>query len=151
MARFDLNQAVGNLLATPEGDLAYLDYGMMSEAPPRARFALIAHIVHLVNRDYQVRLSAPGQSGHMSYAPVHVTALSCHLPWSLTPSAQQFHGAHKPQGSAADRFQCAGPMIRWSQDVQSGKHTHIWILLSEPLIDVADCCLKAAKMAIGLS
>ena len=45
---------IGNLLATPEGDLAYLDFGMMSEAPPRARFALIAHIVHLVNRDYDV-------------------------------------------------------------------------------------------------
>lgn len=42
----------GNLLATKEGDLVYLDFGMMSEAPPSARYALIAHIVHLVNRDY---------------------------------------------------------------------------------------------------
>ena len=43
----------GNLLATPEGKLAYLDFGMMSEAPEYARYAIIAHVVHLVNRDYQ--------------------------------------------------------------------------------------------------
>jgi len=42
----------GNLLATRSGDLVYLDFGMMSEAPAAARYALIAHVVHLVNRDY---------------------------------------------------------------------------------------------------
>ena len=42
----------GNLLATPEGDLCYLDFGMMAEAPAYARTAIIAHVVHLVNRDY---------------------------------------------------------------------------------------------------
>lgn len=42
----------GNLLATREGDLVYLDFGMMSEAPEYARYAIIAHVVHLVNRDY---------------------------------------------------------------------------------------------------
>lgn len=42
----------GNLLATTQGDLVYLDFGMMSEAPPSARYAIIAHVVHLVNRDY---------------------------------------------------------------------------------------------------
>lgn len=41
------------MLATPEGNLAYLDFGMMSEAPEYARYAIIAHVVHLVNRDYQ--------------------------------------------------------------------------------------------------
>jgi predicted unusual protein kinase regulating ubiquinone biosynthesis (AarF/ABC1/UbiB family) len=30
----------------------YLDFGMMSEAPPSARYAIIAHVVHLVNKDY---------------------------------------------------------------------------------------------------
>lgn len=44
----------GNLLATRSGDLVYLDFGMMSEAPATARYAIIAHIVHLVNRDYLV-------------------------------------------------------------------------------------------------
>ncbi|PKA51630.1 putative aarF domain-containing protein kinase [Apostasia shenzhenica] len=43
----------GNLLATPEGRLAFLDFGMMSETPEQARFAIIGHIVHLVNRDYE--------------------------------------------------------------------------------------------------
>ncbi|KAE9603195.1 putative cadmium-transporting ATPase [Lupinus albus] len=43
----------GNLLATPEGKLAFLDFGMMSEAPEDARFAIIGHVVHLVNRDYE--------------------------------------------------------------------------------------------------
>lgn len=42
----------GNLLATTSGDLVYLDFGMMSEAPPSARYAIISHVVHLVNRDY---------------------------------------------------------------------------------------------------
>eukprot|EP00887_Chlorella_sp_A99_P005015 scaffold4.g5015.t1 len=42
----------GNLLAAPDGDLVYLDFGMMSEAPQSARYAIIAHVVHLVNRDY---------------------------------------------------------------------------------------------------
>eukprot|EP00890_Picochlorum_soloecismus_P001229 jgi/Picsp_1/2106/NSC_05571-R1_uncharacterized aarf domain-containing protein kinase chloroplastic-like len=42
----------GNLLATTGGDLVYLDFGMMSEAPRSARHAIIAHVVHLVNRDY---------------------------------------------------------------------------------------------------
>ncbi|CAL0306184.1 unnamed protein product [Lupinus luteus] len=43
----------GNLLATPEGKLAFLDFGMMSEAPEEARFAIIGHVVHMVNRDYE--------------------------------------------------------------------------------------------------
>ncbi|PSC69892.1 putative aarF domain-containing kinase chloroplastic [Micractinium conductrix] len=42
----------GNLLATTAGDLVYLDFGMMSCAPESARYAIIAHVVHLVNRDY---------------------------------------------------------------------------------------------------
>jgi len=42
----------GNLLACTNGDLVYLDFGMMSEAPSDARYAIIAHVVHLVNRDY---------------------------------------------------------------------------------------------------
>jgi len=43
----------GNLLATPDGRLAFLDFGMMSETPPTARYAIINHVVHLVNRDYE--------------------------------------------------------------------------------------------------
>ncbi|CAK8541274.1 unnamed protein product [Lathyrus sativus] len=43
----------GNLLATPDGRLAFLDFGMMSETPEDARSAIIGHVVHLVNRDYE--------------------------------------------------------------------------------------------------
>ncbi|AKG24249.1 ABC1 kinase family protein [Calothrix sp. 336/3] len=42
----------GNLLATPEGKLAYLDFGMMSEIQPPQRYGLIEAIVHVVNRDF---------------------------------------------------------------------------------------------------
>ncbi|XP_047966904.1 protein ACTIVITY OF BC1 COMPLEX KINASE 3, chloroplastic-like [Salvia hispanica] len=43
----------GNLLATPDGKLAFLDFGMMSETPEQARSAIIGHVVHMVNRDYE--------------------------------------------------------------------------------------------------
>jgi predicted unusual protein kinase regulating ubiquinone biosynthesis (AarF/ABC1/UbiB family) len=36
--------------AAGDGALVYLDFGMMSEAPAYARFAIMAHVVHLVNR-----------------------------------------------------------------------------------------------------
>ncbi|MDF5720616.1 MAG: AarF/ABC1/UbiB kinase family protein [Rhizonema sp. PD37] len=42
----------GNLLATFDGQLAYLDFGMMSEIKPQQRYGLIEAIVHLVNRDF---------------------------------------------------------------------------------------------------
>jgi predicted unusual protein kinase regulating ubiquinone biosynthesis (AarF/ABC1/UbiB family) len=42
----------GNLLATPDGKLAYLDFGMMSEVQPAQRYGLIEAIVHVVNRDF---------------------------------------------------------------------------------------------------
>ncbi|BAY16067.1 ABC-1 domain-containing protein [Anabaenopsis circularis NIES-21] len=43
----------GNLLATPDGKLAYLDFGMMSEIQPPQRYGLIEAIVHVVNRDFE--------------------------------------------------------------------------------------------------
>lgn len=43
----------GNLLATPDGKLAYLDFGMMSEVTPAQRYGLIEAVVHLVNRDFE--------------------------------------------------------------------------------------------------
>jgi predicted unusual protein kinase regulating ubiquinone biosynthesis (AarF/ABC1/UbiB family) len=42
----------GNLLAMPDGRLAYLDFGMMSEIEPYQRYGLIEAVVHLVNRDF---------------------------------------------------------------------------------------------------
>lgn len=43
----------GNLFATPDGKLAYLDFGMMSEVKPHQRYGLIEAVVHLVNRDFE--------------------------------------------------------------------------------------------------
>ncbi len=43
----------GNLLATPDGKLAYLDFGMMSEVQAPQRYGLIEAIVHVVNRDFE--------------------------------------------------------------------------------------------------
>ncbi len=42
----------GNLLATRDGKLAYLDFGMMSQVKPYQRYGLIEAVVHLVNRDF---------------------------------------------------------------------------------------------------
>lgn len=43
----------GNLLATPDGKLAYLDFGMMSEIRVDQRYGLINAIVHIVNREFE--------------------------------------------------------------------------------------------------
>ncbi|PMB04574.1 hypothetical protein CI594_04435, partial [Fischerella thermalis CCMEE 5196] len=43
----------GNLLATRDGKLAYLDFGMMSEIKLPQRYGLIEAIVHVVNRDFE--------------------------------------------------------------------------------------------------
>jgi len=43
----------GNLLATRDGKLAYLDFGMMSEVKPYQRYGLLEAVVHLVNRDFE--------------------------------------------------------------------------------------------------
>ena len=43
----------GNLLATRDGKLAYLDFGMMSEVKAYQRYGLIEAVVHMVNRDFE--------------------------------------------------------------------------------------------------
>jgi len=43
----------GNLLATLDGKLAYLDFGMMSEVKSPQRYGLIEAVVHMVNRDFE--------------------------------------------------------------------------------------------------
>jgi predicted unusual protein kinase regulating ubiquinone biosynthesis (AarF/ABC1/UbiB family) len=42
----------GNLLAMPNGKLAYLDFGMMSRVKKYQRYGLIEAVVHMVNRDF---------------------------------------------------------------------------------------------------
>ncbi|MGK7903300.1 MAG: ABC1 kinase family protein [Hormoscilla sp.] len=43
----------GNLLASPDGKLVYLDFGMMSQVKNYQRYGLIEAVVHLVNRDFE--------------------------------------------------------------------------------------------------
>ncbi|KAK3405415.1 hypothetical protein EUGRSUZ_K01624 [Eucalyptus grandis] len=50
---FHVDPHPGNLLATLDGKLAFLDFGIMSETPEDARLAIIGHVVHLVNWDYK--------------------------------------------------------------------------------------------------
>eukprot|EP01038_Epipyxis_sp_PR26KG_P010580 gene10580-14211_t len=47
----------GNLLQTPSGELAYLDFGMMAEVPAEKRFALIGTVLGLVNKDFGLVIS----------------------------------------------------------------------------------------------
>ena len=42
----------GNLMATRDGRLAVLDYGLMAEIEPRQMDSMVASIIHLANRDF---------------------------------------------------------------------------------------------------
>ena len=43
----------GNLLATADGKLVYLDFGMMSEVEGYQRYGILEAVIHLVNRDFR--------------------------------------------------------------------------------------------------
>ena len=43
----------GNLLATADGKLVYLDFGMMSEVVGYQRYGILEAVIHLVNRDFR--------------------------------------------------------------------------------------------------
>jgi predicted unusual protein kinase regulating ubiquinone biosynthesis (AarF/ABC1/UbiB family) len=43
----------GNLFATPQGQMAYIDFGMMDQLDQSAKESLVDAIVHLINKDYQ--------------------------------------------------------------------------------------------------
>lgn len=43
----------GNLIRTPEGRLAILDFGLMTEITDNQKFGMIEAISHLVHRDYE--------------------------------------------------------------------------------------------------
>ena len=50
---FHADPHAGNLLATADGRLCYLDFGMMSYLEERQRLSIIEAVVHLVNRDFE--------------------------------------------------------------------------------------------------
>ncbi|KAJ8612860.1 hypothetical protein CTAYLR_002033 [Chrysophaeum taylorii] len=49
---FHADPHAGNLLATEDGRLCYLDFGMMSYLEENQRLSIIEAVVHLVNRDF---------------------------------------------------------------------------------------------------
>lgn len=49
---FQADTHLGNLLATRDGSLTYLDFGMMSMVEPKQRYGIIEAVVHMVNRDF---------------------------------------------------------------------------------------------------
>jgi predicted unusual protein kinase regulating ubiquinone biosynthesis (AarF/ABC1/UbiB family) len=44
----------GNLFATPEGQMAYIDFGMMDQLDESTKETLVDAVVHLVNQDYEI-------------------------------------------------------------------------------------------------
>jgi len=48
----------GNLLRTPEGKLAYLDFGMMAEVPSSKRYAMVGAVLGLVNKDISLTINS---------------------------------------------------------------------------------------------
>lgn len=42
----------GNLFATPEGQMAYIDFGMMDQLDETTKETLVDAVVHLINKDY---------------------------------------------------------------------------------------------------
>ena len=49
---FHADPHAGNLLATDDGKLCYLDFGMMSYLDEAQRLSIVEAVVHLVNRDF---------------------------------------------------------------------------------------------------
>jgi aarF domain-containing kinase len=43
----------GNLIRTPDGRLAILDFGLMTEIDDNIKFGMIEAISHLIHRDYE--------------------------------------------------------------------------------------------------
>jgi predicted unusual protein kinase regulating ubiquinone biosynthesis (AarF/ABC1/UbiB family) len=63
----------GNLLKTKRGELAYLDFGLVSEIPPSVMDAIICATVHLMNRAYTALASDfPGLALMSEVMLVHI-------------------------------------------------------------------------------
>lgn len=91
---FHADTHLGNLLAAPNGNLCYLDFGMMSEVEPQQRYGIIEAVVHIVNRDFDalgklyVRLGF--LPAHTNLKPI-VEALNQSLPDVLGASVGELN------------------------------------------------------------
>jgi len=84
----------GNLLATPDGSLCYLDFGMMSTLTRDQSYGIILAIVNLVNRDWPSLVSLYKKLGLLSQdedeQPI-VDAFNRALPDVLDASVGEFN------------------------------------------------------------
>ncbi len=84
----------GNLLAMPNGKLAYLDFGMMSYVQPHQRYGIINAVVHIINRDFEELVQDYIQLGFLpsdvDVAPIAL-ALSRVFQDALTASIAEFN------------------------------------------------------------
>jgi len=64
---FHADPHAGNLLATPDGRLCYLDFGMMSYAAAAQRNGFLLAVVHIVNRDWGALVSVYQKLGFIPY------------------------------------------------------------------------------------
>jgi predicted unusual protein kinase regulating ubiquinone biosynthesis (AarF/ABC1/UbiB family) len=56
----------GNLFATPEGQMAYIDFGMMDQLEQSAKEGLVDAVVHLINQDYPALAKDFAQLGFLT-------------------------------------------------------------------------------------
>lgn len=61
---FHADPHAGNLLATPDGKLCYLDFGMMSYVESNQRYGIIEAVIHLVSHLFLTQ-GWHGAGGHM--------------------------------------------------------------------------------------
>lgn len=64
---FHADPHAGNLLATPDGRLCYLDFGMMSYADAAQRNGFLLAVVHIVNRDWAELVRVYQKLGFIPY------------------------------------------------------------------------------------
>lgn len=92
----------GNLLRTPDGRLAYLDFGMMGQIDERVRNALMTATLHLVNREYGRYGTKSGTTGHRTARRRHWAACLCErAACSSSPEHQVAHLSADWQDSLA--------------------------------------------------
>mmetsp|Transcript_39872 Transcript_39872/g.158630 ORF Transcript_39872/g.158630 Transcript_39872/m.158630 type:complete len:612 (-) Transcript_39872:2381-4216(-) len=84
----------GNLLATDDEKLCYLDFGMMSHVAPNQRYGIILAVVHLVNRDWEAMVNLYVRLGFIPLGTdtgVIVKALEDGLPDVLDSTVADFN------------------------------------------------------------